>query len=60
MKGEYATEVKLPDRTLRCESVVVFRSDRTNFYYSGQRRLLVNGKLVREKKWEDTIPRDFQ
>jgi predicted acyl esterase len=60
VKGEYSTEVKLPDRTLRCESVVVFRSDRTHFYYSGQRRLLQNGVLVREKKWEDTIPRDFQ
>jgi len=60
VKGEYATEVKLPDRTLRCESVVVFRSDRANFYYSGRRRLLVNGALVREKTWEDTIPRDFQ
>ena len=33
--GEYSTEVKLPDRTLRWESVVVFRSDRTNFYYTG-------------------------
>jgi uncharacterized protein len=60
VKGEYSTEVKLPYRIIRCESVVSFRSDKTNFYYSGQRRLLVDGKLVREKKWDDTIPRDFQ
>jgi uncharacterized protein len=60
VKGEYATEVKLPGRTLRWQSVVIFRSDRENFYYSAVRRLLENGSLVREKKWEDTIPRDFQ
>jgi putative CocE/NonD family hydrolase len=60
VRGEYSTEVKLPDRTLRWESEVVFRSDRTNFYYTGTRRLLKDGTLVREKTWEDTIPRDFQ
>ncbi len=60
VKGEYWTEVKLPDRTLRWESVVTFRSDRENFYYSGVRRLKKDGVLLREKSWEQTIPRDFQ
>ena len=60
VKGEYWTEVKLPDRTLRWESVVTFRSDRENFYYSGARKLRKDGILVREKSWEQTIPRDFQ
>ena len=60
VKGEYWTEVKLPDRTLRWESVVTFRSDRENFYYSGARKLKKDGVLVREKSWEQTIPRDFQ
>lgn len=60
VRGEYATEVKLSGRTLRWESVVVFSSDRENFYYSGKRRLLENGELVREKAWERRIARDFQ
>ena len=47
-------------RTLRWESVVVFSSDRENFHYSGTRKLFENGKLVREKNWEKSIPRDFQ
>ncbi len=60
VRGEYATEVKLPDRTLRWECVVTFRSDHDNFYYSSVRRLWKDGALVREKSWEQTIPRDFQ
>ncbi len=58
--GEYSTTVQLPDRTLRWEARVTFRSDRENFYYTNVRRLLENGTLVREKTWTDTIPRDFQ
>ncbi len=60
VRGEYATEVKLPGRVLRWESVVVFSSDRQNFHYSGTRKLFENGKLVREKNWEKNFPRDFQ
>jgi hypothetical protein len=37
-----------------------FRSDLKNFYYEYTRRLLKDGALVREKNWEDTIPRDHQ
>lgn len=60
VRGEYGTTVKLKDRTLRWESVVVWRSDRENFYYTGSRRLLKDGVLLREKKWEQAIPRDHQ
>jgi hypothetical protein len=60
VRGEYATEVELKDRTLRWECEVVLRSDRENFYYSSVRRLRRDGTLVREKKWEQTIPRDHQ
>jgi putative CocE/NonD family hydrolase len=58
--GEYGTTVSLPDRTLRWECRVLLRSDRSNFYYSSIRRLLQDGVLVREKTWEQTIPRDHQ
>ncbi len=60
VRGEYSTTVTLKDRTLRWESRVVFRSDRESFYYTGVRRLSKDGVLLREKKWEQTIPRDHQ
>ena len=60
VRGEYSTTVKLKDRTLRWESVVVWRSDRESFYYTGTRRLLRDGVLLREKRWEQAIPRDHQ
>jgi hypothetical protein len=60
VRGEYSTTVKLADRTLRWESVVVWRSDRENFYYDGTRRLWQDGRLLREKRWEEAIPRDHQ
>lgn len=58
VRGEYSTTVSLPDRTLRWEINVHFRSDRDNFYYTGVRRLFKDGVLLREKTWEQTIPRD--
>jgi putative CocE/NonD family hydrolase len=60
VRGEYRTTVELEDRTLVWESRMSFRSDMENFYYSYVRRLLQDGELVREKTWEDTIPRDHQ
>jgi putative CocE/NonD family hydrolase len=58
--GEYSMTVTLKDRTLTWESEVTLRSDRENFHFSSVRRLLENGKLLREKRWSDTIPRDYQ
>jgi hypothetical protein len=60
VRGEYATEVDVEGRKLRWESVVVFSSDRENFRYQGTRKVFENGKLVREKSWDKSIPRDFQ
>jgi hypothetical protein len=58
--GSYRMTVELADRTLRWESDTTFRSDLENFYYDSTRRLLRDGELIRERRWEDTIPRDFQ
>jgi hypothetical protein len=60
MKGSHEIEVSLPDRTLLWRAELYFSSDRENFYYRYTRRLLENGQLLREKSWDDTIPRDFQ
>jgi uncharacterized protein len=58
--GKHNISVELKDRVLTWEAELSFKSDRKNFYYAYKRRLLQDGKLIREKKWQDTIPRDFQ
>jgi hypothetical protein len=60
VRREYRTTVTLKERTLTWESLVTWRSDRDNFYYNGVRRLTENGKVVRQKVWQDAIPHDFQ
>jgi hypothetical protein len=60
MHGEAATAVKLKDRTLTWSVNLDLTSDQRNFYYSFQRRLTQGSKLVRERKWTETIPRDLQ
>jgi hypothetical protein len=58
--GTHRMEVELPGRKLVWEAELSFRSDRDNFLYSYRRRLSENGKLLREKTWTRTIPRDNQ
>ena len=58
--GTHRLEVELPGRTLVWDAELTFRSDRENFHYRYLRRLTENGKPVREKTWNQTIPRDFQ
>jgi hypothetical protein len=55
--GETRYTVELEDRTLTVEGVLSFTSDGKNFFYRYTRRVLENGKLIREKTWEETIPR---
>ena len=58
--GTHRMEVELPGRKLVWDAELSFRSDRQNFLYSYRRRLTENGKLLREKTWTQTIPRDHQ
>lgn len=60
VRGEYQTTVRLADRTLRWEVEVLVRSDSTTFHYLHVRRLRRDGALIREKRWEASIPRDHQ
>ena len=60
VRGEHTLTFEMKDRTLSWEAKLLFRSDLENFYYTYTRRLLQDGKLVREKTWTDTMPRDFQ
>ncbi len=57
--SEVTQTITLPDRALRFEGVLDFHSDLQNFYYTYTRRLLRDGQLVRERKWNETIRRDY-
>ncbi|MGB6865689.1 MAG: CocE/NonD family hydrolase, partial [Candidatus Aminicenantaceae bacterium] len=56
--GKTRYTVELDDRTLILEGDLSFTSDRENFYYAYTKRILENGKLIKEKTWKETIPRD--
>jgi len=58
--GEGEADVDLPDRKLCWTVTLDVRSDKTNFYYKFRRRLRKNGQVIREKTWQETIPRDHQ
>ncbi len=58
--AEGSTTIELPSRTLVWSVVIDLSSDLHNFYYHSERHLTENGKLIREKRWDDTIPRDHQ
>jgi putative CocE/NonD family hydrolase len=60
VSGTHRVEVELPGRRLVWDAELTFRSDRENFFYPYRRRLTENGKPVREKTWNETIPRDYQ
>lgn len=47
-------------RVLTLRGHLTMRSDLQNFYYSYVRELLENGALIRQKTWQETIPRDHQ
>jgi putative CocE/NonD family hydrolase len=58
--GEGSTTIELPGRTLVWSVVLNLRSDARNFYYHFERHLTENGKPLRDKTWDETIPRDYQ
>jgi predicted acyl esterase len=60
VKGSYSLTQELEDRVLRFEQEVLFRSDAENFRLTITRRARVDGHVVREKHWDEVIPRDFQ
>lgn len=58
--GQTRYSIELDDRMLIFEGDLSFTSDSENFYYTYTRRVLENEKLLREKTWKKTIPRDHQ
>ena len=54
------TTIALPDRVLLWRAHLEVSSDAKNFFYRLKRELLKDGVKIREKTWEETIPRDYQ
>jgi hypothetical protein len=59
-RGEYETSVQLQNRKVVWRSHFDLHSDQTYFYFQFKRELMENGKLIREKTWKETVPRDHQ
>jgi len=60
VKGDSDTTFELKDRTLLYRGHLEMRSDQKAFYYTYHRELLQNGRVIRQKSWQETIPRDHQ
>ncbi len=58
--GEAESTFELPGRTLVWSGRLTLTSDRKNFYYKYTRELRKDGRLIKAKTWEETIPRDHQ
>jgi hypothetical protein len=59
VRSEYSNSVEVEGRVLKWTGLMEFRSDETNFYYRYTRLLQQDGETIREKHWDEVIPRDF-
>ena len=60
VRGDAETVFALKGRTLTWRGHLLVTTDRNNFYYKYTRELLKDGKEIKSKTWEETIPRDHQ
>jgi hypothetical protein len=60
VRGTADSTFQLKNRTVTYRGELEMHSDLKNFYYSYKRELVENGRLIREKRWEEVIPRDHQ
>ena len=58
--GDAQTTFDLKGRVLVWSGHLSFSSDAKNFYYKYTRELLKDGLMLKQKTWEETIPRDHQ
>jgi putative CocE/NonD family hydrolase len=60
VRGEAETAIELGGRRLVWRCRLDLSSDATHLDYRFRRELLENGRTMRERGWEERIPRDFQ
>lgn len=58
--AEADRRIQLPDRVLRLRAEFRLRSDATDFHLDYLRRLEVDGRQVRERRWREKIKRRYQ
>ena len=58
--GEDSDRIELRGRTIDVLTSVEIRSDARDFHVTFVRRILENGRLLRERKWQEMFPRHFQ
>jgi hypothetical protein len=59
-KSDGTYTVKVGDRDILGKSIIQIASDTKNFNVTVNRKLYENGKLIAQRDWKETIPRDFQ
>ena len=60
VRGETESVFALKERTLAWRGHLLVTTDQKNFYYKYTRELLQDGKMLKTKTWQETIPRDHQ
>ncbi|HUA14806.1 MAG TPA: CocE/NonD family hydrolase [Verrucomicrobiae bacterium] len=60
VRGEAESIFRLKGRTLTWRGHLSVTTDQKNFYYKYARELLKDGKMLKSKTWQETIPRDHQ
>jgi predicted acyl esterase len=60
VQAEAEIEMVLKEQTLTWRGHLMLTSDAQNFYYKYTRLLLKDGRVLKEKTWQETIPRDHQ
>jgi predicted acyl esterase len=58
--GEAKSVFELKGRTLTWQGRLSISTDQQNFYYKYTRELLKDGKMIKQKTWQETVPRDHQ
>jgi predicted acyl esterase len=60
VEGETKIIMELKQQTLSWQGHLTLTSDRQNFYYKYTRQLFKDGQQIKQKTWQETIPRDHQ
>jgi predicted acyl esterase len=60
VRGEAESIYELKGRVLRWRGHLSVSSDEKNFFYKYTRELLKDGQMLKQKTWQETIPRDHQ
>jgi hypothetical protein len=60
VQGEAKSVFELKGRLLTWQGHLSVTTDQKNFYYRYTRELLKDGQMVKQRTWQETIPRDHQ